>query len=130
MPDVTENEITQFCLVIIPCRLIFMRFSLPENMPQSTPLFIFIDLLAILSLLTGIFTSCLILLTIGRKLTSNHATANLLLANTCPGRALLNPYTIVYDRALPNTLRITVVFLRNTWLSITIVILRVVYDRS
>ena len=47
-----------------------------------------------------------------------------------PGRALLNPYTNVYDRAQPNTLRITVVFLRNTWLSITIVILRVVYDRS
>ena len=47
-----------------------------------------------------------------------------------PDRALLNPYTIVYDRAQPNTLRITVVFLRNTWLSITIVILRVVYDRS
>ena len=48
----------------------------------------------------------------------------------CPGRALLNPYTIVYDRAQPNTLRITVVFWRNTWLSITIVILRVVYGRS
>ena len=48
----------------------------------------------------------------------------------CPGRALLNPYTIVYDRAQPNTLRITVVFLRNTWLSITIVIPRVVYGRS
>ena len=47
-----------------------------------------------------------------------------------PGRALLNPYTIVYDRAQPNTLRITVVFLRNTWLSITIVILRVVCGRS
>ena len=29
---------------------------------------------------------------------------------------------------IPNTLRITVVFLRNTWLSITILILRVVYD--
>ena len=38
-----------------------------------------------------------------------------------PGRALLNPYAIVYDRAQPNTLRITVVFLRNTWLSITVV---------
>ena len=47
-----------------------------------------------------------------------------------PGRALLNPYTIVYDRAQPDTLRFTVVFLRNTWLSITIVILRVVYGRS
>ena len=47
-----------------------------------------------------------------------------------PGRALLNPYTSVYDRAQPNTLRITVVFLRNTWLSITIVILRVVCGRS
>ena len=49
---------------------------------------------------------------------------------TYPGRALLNPYR-VYDRAQPNTLRITVVFLRNTWLSITIVILRsytVVHD--
>ena len=46
-----------------------------------------------------------------------------------PGRALLNPYTIVYDRAQPNTLRIKVVFLRNTWLSITIVNLRVVYGR-
>ena len=50
--------------------------------------------------------------------------------NMYPGRALLNPYTIVYDRAQPNTLRITVVFLRNTWLSITIVILRVVCGRS
>ena len=47
-----------------------------------------------------------------------------------PGRALLNPYTSVYDRAQPNTLHITVVFLRNTWLSITIVILRVVCGRS
>ena len=47
-----------------------------------------------------------------------------------PGRRLRNPDTIVYDRAQPHTLRITVVFLRNTWLSITIVILRVVYGRS
>ena len=47
-----------------------------------------------------------------------------------PGRALLNPYTIVYDRAQPHTLRITVVSLRNNWLSITIVILRVVCVRS
>ena len=46
-----------------------------------------------------------------------------------PGRRLRTPYTIVYDRAQPNTLRITVVFLRNTWLSITIVNLRVVYGR-
>jgi hypothetical protein len=29
-----------------------------------------------------------------------------------------------------STLRITVIFLRNTWLSITIVFLRVVYGRS
>ena len=47
-----------------------------------------------------------------------------------PGRRLRTPYMIVYDRAQPNALRITVVFLRNTWLSITIVILRVVCGRS
>ena len=46
-----------------------------------------------------------------------------------PGRRLPTPHTIVYDRAQPHTLRITVVFLRNIWLSITIVILRVVYGR-
>ena len=50
--------------------------------------------------------------------------------NSHPGRRLRTLYTIVYDRAQPNTFRITVVFLRNTWLSITIVILRVVYGRS
>ena len=47
-----------------------------------------------------------------------------------PGRRLRTPYTIVYDRAQPNTLRMTVELLRSTWLSMTIVILRVVYGRS
>ncbi|CAF1137353.1 unnamed protein product [Adineta steineri] len=48
-----------------------------------TPLFIFLDLVAIFSLLVGIFTSSLILFIIARKLIRHHIITNILLANTC-----------------------------------------------
>ncbi len=52
-------------------------------MSQFTLLFILLDLLAIFSLLTGIFTSSLILFVIVCKLTRHNAITNLLIANTC-----------------------------------------------
>jgi hypothetical protein len=52
-------------------------------MPSLSPLFIVIDLIAILCLITGILVSCLILCIIVPKLTHNSAISHLLLANTC-----------------------------------------------
>ncbi len=53
-------------------------------MSQFTALFILLDLIAIFSLLIGIFTASLILFIIGYKFNHHHQTiSNLLLANTC-----------------------------------------------
>ncbi len=54
-------------------------------MSQFTALFILLDLIAIFSLLIGIFTASLILFIIARKINRHrhHAISNLLLANTC-----------------------------------------------
>ena len=52
-------------------------------MSKFTALFVFLDLLAIFSLLTGIFTACLILFILTRKFNRQHAISDFLLANTC-----------------------------------------------
>jgi hypothetical protein len=62
--------------------VLILRLFISRVMSQFTPLFILLDILAIVSLLIGIFTSSLILFIVVRTFKHHHAITNLLLANT------------------------------------------------
>ncbi len=86
-------------------------FFIPRIMSQLTRLFIFLDILAIFCLLSGIFTASLILFIIARKRTQRRVITNLLLANTCIctlelclSNLIIYGYIIVSDSASTNSI--------------------------